>query len=63
MIWFDAKQCVPDKLGQDGFVEVLCKVKTEDGFCNHAVLRFDEDGWWWLYLPELGPAFHGGWVS
>ena len=34
MIWFDAKNCVPDKLGQDGFVEVLCKVKTKKNSAN-----------------------------
>ena len=63
MIWFDAKNCVPDKLGQDGFVDVLCKVKTKNKSFKHAVLRFDENGCWWLYLPELGHAFQGGWVG
>lgn len=63
MNWHKIEHGVPDKFGPGGSVEVLCKVKTEDGYCNHAVLRFDEDGWWWMYLPKLGPDFGGGWIG
>lgn len=61
--WNDITFGVPDKFGNSGFVEVLCKVKTPDGYCKHLVLRFDEDGNWWMYLPRLGPAFGGGWCG
>lgn len=61
--WSDITFGVPDKFGNSDFVEVLCKVKTPDGYCKHMVLRFDEDGNWWMYLPRLGPAFGGGWCG
>jgi len=63
MIWYDAKNCVPDKFGNAGFIQVLCRVRTPNGFCDFAVLRFDEDGNWWMYVPKLGPAFNGGWCG
>jgi len=63
MDFWDIKMGVPDKLGDEGFVEVLCKVRTPDGFCNHLVLRFDEEGFWWIYIPRLGDSFNGGWVG
>jgi len=63
MNWVKIEHGVPDKFGEDGNVEVLCKVRTYNEYCNHLVLRFDEDGWWWQYLPALGPTFRGGWVG
>ena len=63
MNWKNIDHGEPDKYANAGWVDVLCKVKTPDGYCKYMVLRFDEDRNWWMYLPKLGPAFDGGWCG
>lgn len=39
----------------------LCKVKGQR-FCDYAILRYDEDGWW-QYIKEYSGSRIEGWCG
>ena len=62
--WKDFDKCKPPRPANAG--EDFCYLCEVSGlkYTRYAVLRYDSDGYWWIYaLPMLAGVFDGGWVG